>query len=136
MIKLNKSSSKICKDCKINCCRKNTIPYLTKKEREIHKIEGEECSYFSNNKCQVYKNRPIDCKIFPISIYKQDNKFYWILEKNCPLSKKLNIEEEIKLIEKKYLPSLKNELEEYHNHPWSEWFQQFDIIKEIKLNKI
>ncbi|MEM4245537.1 MAG: hypothetical protein QXR60_05035, partial [Candidatus Nanoarchaeia archaeon] len=128
---MNKDSSKVCGRCDARCC--SIIPFLTQEEkRELSLNHNGGCDKLVGKRCSVYDNRPIDCRIFPISIYKIGNSFYWVLTKNCPLSNFINVEKELGIIEKVYLPSLKDELENYHRHPWTDWFSDIKIIKKIK----
>lgn len=41
-------------------------------------IEGK-CIFLKNGKCSIYQNRPIDCKLFPFDIIKQNSNYYLIL---------------------------------------------------------
>ncbi len=126
-------NNNICKNCKFGCCEKST-PFLLKNERQNYSIKFKnKCNYLINSKCSIYKKRPIDCRIFPISLKKFKNKFYWILVKNCPLSKKINLQKEIEFIEKVYLSKIKKELEDYDKHPCHKWFDDYKIIQEINI---
>ncbi len=66
-------------------------------------------------------------------ICKIDGKFYWALTKSCPLYKIINVEKEIEIIERIYLPHLEDELEDYHNHPWDKWFENVQVVREVNL---
>ena len=46
------------------------------------------CIHVKNNRCQIYKNRPFDCRIYPLDIQKIKNKYYWIIYTTCPQYKK------------------------------------------------
>lgn len=46
------------------------------------------CIFAKNNRCIIYKNRPFDCRIYPLDIQKIKNSYYWIIYTTCPQYKK------------------------------------------------
>lgn len=72
-----------CNNCKTRCCGeiKNLRPVLLPSEEEKFKQYSEEintkfrtlyllkqnqnCIFFKENKCTIYKNRPFECQIYP-----------------------------------------------------------------------
>lgn len=57
------------------------------------KIKEDKCIFYRNNKCIIYDNRPIDCRLYPFDIIKLEDKYYLILYLlECINSK--NLEEE------------------------------------------
>ena len=105
-------------------------------EKKKYNLEyNGRCGKFDNDKCSIYNLRPVDCRIFPITIYKVKDKFYWGLSLNCQLSSTIDVDKELEVIERVYLPQLKDELNEYNNYPWDEWFQNIRIIREVKIKE-
>ncbi len=37
------------------------------------------CIFYKNNKCQIYNVRPLDCRLFPLDIFKLGNNFHWLI---------------------------------------------------------
>ena len=46
--------------------------------RQIHSEDG--CTFFVGGRCQIYEDRPIDCRLFPVDICEQDDgTLIWIV---------------------------------------------------------
>ena len=90
-----------CKNC-INCCMKFdkiNSPTLNKEEIELIskdyndfyvkisdnlyrlKTIDNKCIFYNDNKCNIYKDWPLDCKLYPFDIIKKDNDYLLILYK-------------------------------------------------------
>lgn len=89
-----------CSTCPILCARKKNIHWLLTVESEqlknllpvskvknAHFFEGGLCPLLNNKRCSIYNNRPLECRLNPISIYEIDGSLYWILYKICPAVK-------------------------------------------------
>lgn len=89
-----------CPTCPVLCARKKNIHWLLTVETErlknllsvskvknTHFFEGGLCPLLKNKRCSVYKNRPLECRLNPISIYEIGSHFYWIVYKICPAVK-------------------------------------------------
>ncbi len=37
------------------------------------------CIFYKGNRCQIYDMRPLDCRIFPLDVFKIGTDFYWII---------------------------------------------------------
>ena len=50
-------------------------------DRNIYKLKlnNNECIFLKNGRCLIYKNRPLDCKLYPFDIIKKDFKYYVVL---------------------------------------------------------
>ena len=61
---------------KISCFVKNN-DFFNIKENNIYTLKtvGNKCIFFVNNQCLIYKNRPLDCKLFPFDLIKKDGDF-------------------------------------------------------------
>ncbi|MHA1668761.1 MAG: YkgJ family cysteine cluster protein [Candidatus Heimdallarchaeaceae archaeon] len=112
---------------KIGSVIKNNSWYLTiKKEGKkffiVSKKDKKDACFFLSDEglCEIYDNRPLDCKLFPILFKlnkKGDNKFLikWLVW-HCPLSEMSSIEnlvEEAKKILISYLSNKPQYLFEY-----------------------
>jgi Fe-S-cluster containining protein len=93
-----------CYDCVNKCCHS---PWFLKEEQEANKellkekyensvsfLESSKgCKFAVNNRCQIYKKRPLDCRLFPLDLFEEDGEYWWIIFKNCSkyseISKKL-----------------------------------------------
>jgi Fe-S-cluster containining protein len=97
-----------CLNCRL-CCRFNEpdsvwVPHLLDDEKKrlnedkIKLIFSEKekvylCSFLEpeTNKCKIYKNRPLECQLYPFLINLKDKKIFLSLDLNCPyIKEKLN----------------------------------------------
>ena len=46
------------------------------------------CAYARDNRCLVYKERPFNCRIFPLDMQWIKDGYYWIIYETCPKNKK------------------------------------------------
>jgi hypothetical protein len=83
-----------CKDCN-KCCfspwflKEEYEYFLDKFQQTIKEVDSidlipEFCVYKKENKCTFYKDRPLDCRMFPLDIIEEDNVYYWIIFTTCP----------------------------------------------------
>lgn len=122
---------------KINSTRKivpGKVSFDLKSKRTIvhnYTLDGQNCPFFSNNKCNIYEKRPIACKQFPciqdlsgvilgqeIKLYykpsckfERENELKHDLLKNNPDKEKLSGSEVISFFKKRYGDSLFYNLE-------------------------
>jgi len=118
---------KICKDCG-KCCSKDYCYPAGDKDIERIKNAGYKdfykgnmlkavdgnCIFFKEGKCSIYEIRPTVCQIYPITRFFSKDKpitpiFFLHLE--CPVARKLSIEEIDELImkEKEFLKEMSEE---------------------------
>lgn len=147
------SSCSNCK-CVINCCQmfdKINAPTLNAEEigiirknflnfYDVHdtnlftlKIKNTDCIFFKNGKCCIYDIRPLDCRLYPFDIIKQNDKYYLILYKlSCFQEKDLlkNLDEIDLLVEK-----VKPWIQTFTNEICFTKMQKmkYSIIKEIEI---
>jgi Fe-S-cluster containining protein len=135
-----------CINCKVNCYRNKVISgtlLLTKGELKsftnINKTFS--CYYLNKNGlCNVHKERPIDCKLFPFDILKKGDDLFWIYWKtDCPITKEYSKKELVNYlcdIEKKVLPNSKKYIKAYSQFRLSEFFDCFKSYVILrKVNK-
>lgn len=89
--KMKKNLFEECFACEDRCCKKKiAYPlFLTSEEKtRFPKINSKFPCKSYKEKCNVYHNRPIDCRLFPFDIHKMDEKFYWIIwvDEKCKIS--------------------------------------------------
>ena len=93
-----------CLNCRL-CCRFNEpdsvwVPHLLAAEKKrlnedkIKLIFSEKekvylCSFLEpeTNKCKIYKNRPLECQLYPFLINLKDKKIFLSLDLRCPYIK-------------------------------------------------
>ncbi len=93
----------ICRNCNVNCCRRFYAVLLPEEEKEYEGISstvetdlgpvkclgriGRTCPFLSTEGlCLNYKNRPFDCRVWPILLYydfKTGEKVVY-LDMDCP----------------------------------------------------
>lgn len=47
------------------------------------------CKYAKKNRCHLYKDRPLDCRLFPLDIIEEDGKYWWCVFTICPKHRKI-----------------------------------------------
>jgi Fe-S-cluster containining protein len=40
-------------------------------------------------KCNIYKHRPLCCRLYPLDLMKIDIDYYWVIHNECPISKRI-----------------------------------------------
>ena len=76
---------------------------------------GSGCMFFDDEtrRCKIYSSRPLDCRLFPLDVAKEGEKYYLILYTDvCPIDADL-ISESIQPVMDKILPLLKDYIREY-----------------------
>ena len=94
---------KKCSTCPVLCARKKNIHWLltaeakrlenllpVSKVKNANFFEGGLCPLLKNKCCSIYQNRPLECRLNPVSIYEIGGHLYWILYKICPAVKHAN----------------------------------------------
>jgi len=90
-----------CDGCS-KCCY---FPWLLKEEYNPHinnfgKIVKEissvafimdftSCKYAKENRCYLYEDRPLDCRLFPLDIIEEDGEYWWCIFTICPKHQKI-----------------------------------------------
>ena len=78
-------------------------------------VDGRGCIFFENEtrRCGIYRSRPLDCRLFPLDVAKEDEKYYLILYTDvCPVDPDL-IGESIQPAIDEIFPLLKDYIREY-----------------------
>lgn len=81
---------------------------LTNNLFQMKRINGEKtasCVFFQNNKCSIYNNRPIDCRMFPFDFKEIDGE-YWIIYYNKVCQAIPSVKEEIEMCSHNMRPLL------------------------------
>ncbi len=42
------------------------------------------CKYAKENRCCLYEDRPLDCRLFPLDIIEEGGEYYWCIFTICP----------------------------------------------------
>lgn len=137
----NNKGSDHCKECQCPCCTLNIPPFLTKQDiQKISNIynmkignfvdiktrrdgisvfyarqnKNGHCMFYNEKtkKCNIYENRPTDCRLFPLDIIKENNHYYWIKYDICKLSNNIS-KEMIEYLNRNILPTLRNYIDIY-----------------------
>ncbi len=87
-----------CASCFQLCSRSKNIHWLLTEEAEklssflnISKIngafffEGGLCRLLKDGHCSIYENRPLECRLNPLSIYEVGGQLHWIIYLSCPV---------------------------------------------------
>jgi len=95
------NEKEICENCPIICSREQKWHWLLPNEVERLKnkmwienkfgsffFEGGKCPLLKNTNCDIYENRPLECKLSPLSLYYKNGKLSWIIDISCPYFKK------------------------------------------------
>lgn len=92
-------SDDFCLSC-LGCCRYNSnpsiwVPNLLKEEKRLLNLEKIKiiaykesyiCCFLNpeSNRCQIYSQRPLECRLYPFLINCKDKKIYLSLDLKCP----------------------------------------------------
>ncbi|MBI5206813.1 MAG: hypothetical protein HY934_03385 [Candidatus Firestonebacteria bacterium] len=133
-----------CLQCKDKCCKLQiAFPlYLTPVEKA--NLQGinicHPCRYFDNRGlCGIHKERPYDCRFFPLDILKVKNQLFWIFWKvKCDIllnKTHKDLEPYLEEHEKKLIPGFKNYLDDYAKFRLDELVNKygFEILREVRL---
>ena len=90
-----------CNDCS-TCCyfpwilKEEYNPHLENFGKTVKEIDSvafimdyNACKYARDNRCNLYEDRPLDCRLFPLDIIKENGKYWWCIFTICPNHKKL-----------------------------------------------
>lgn len=149
----NKGTFLNCTNCQkcINCCQsfdKLNAPLLTKKEVDVIgtryanffdktetslyalKVIDNTCIFYKENQCMIYDIRPLDCRLYPFDIIKEDNKYYLIMYKlDCIEENFIKESEDIDAI----IREIKPFIDDYTNPQYYTKMKDIDyiVIREI-----
>ena len=92
---------KYCVTCGAWCCKgeKNIL----KGNKIVDSKKNGDCVFLKNGICSNYSKRPFDCRDFPIDVMIIRGKVTWIVWKNCPALKELNLDDFLEQTEKSLL---------------------------------
>jgi len=51
---------------------------------EMRKRENGKCVYLENNRCNIYKNRPLICRFYPFELSSNGGKYSFLFTEECP----------------------------------------------------
>ena len=85
-----------CDNCS-SCCY---FPWLLKEEYDPHLanfgknvkeigsvafiMDFTSCKFAKEKRCQLYENRPLDCRLFPLDIIEDEGEYWWCMFTTCP----------------------------------------------------
>lgn len=132
-----------CTSCKSWCCH-NENPFASKNELnllEVTKISTKRdssCTFLNKScECNVYMNRPFECRIFPFDIQEINGNLFWVVWNICPATAKLNFEKMLDLFEREFTKiwtyDYIRKYVTYHksNQPEKYSINKFKIIREL-----
>ncbi|MEW6294867.1 MAG: hypothetical protein AB1467_01055 [Candidatus Diapherotrites archaeon] len=135
---------KECLTCKDKCCKWDIAFPLFVTNHEKRKLSHintrHPCLYFNRKElCEIYPNRPFDCRFFPFNVWESNGKFYWMIWKlNCPIlnKNKEKIELYLQEHEKKLIHRFKNYLNAYSKFRLEELIAkyQYEVLRKVKFN--
>ncbi len=83
--------------------RKNAVNFAEKKSNNLYQMKRANkdengntsgpCCFFVNNKCSIYENRPLDCRLFPFDFKEIDGEYSVIYYNNVCKAIPTNTEE-------------------------------------------
>lgn len=47
------------------------------------------CKYAKENRCHLYEDRPLDCRLFPLDIIEENGKYWWCIFTICSKHKEI-----------------------------------------------
>lgn len=100
--------------------------------------EEKECYFFDNNKCSIYEDRPIDCRMFPFD-FKEINGEYWVIYYNKVCQAIPSKKEEIDMCAHNMRPLLDIVLpymSECSNPVFSKRLSEQEYTELVPINKI
>ena len=86
--------SRLSKECLSHnglCCENRLNLILEEKEKSINfkdKLIVKKCSFFKKPLCTIYKHRPLDCKVYPITLDLRGKEVVFLIDLKCPAVKK------------------------------------------------
>lgn len=48
----------------------------------------KKCKFFKKPYCTIYNNRPVDCRVYPVTLDLRNNKVIFVIDLKCPAVKK------------------------------------------------
>ena len=125
-----------CNGCSL-CCH---MPWLLTEEYNSNKdkfkggikqidsvsfiMDQTRCKYAVNDRCEVYQDRPLDCRLFPLDIIEDGGKYWWCIFTTCPQ----NI-----AIRKKLIPLIPKIEEILTAEMFEQYRGQIEVSKEVYL---
>lgn len=124
-----------CPDCKGQCCK---LPWITDDEcslvrlfpTEVKTLDGtrffldeKRCKFLGEDeRCAIYPQRPLDCRLYPLDIIEEEGRYYWCLFTDCPGWRNM------RTLLDPLIPKIESEI----TAPlWQEYKRQIAITKEI-----
>ncbi|MBF0406242.1 MAG: YkgJ family cysteine cluster protein [Candidatus Riflebacteria bacterium] len=49
----------------------------------VSMCNSPKCRFSSDGCCAIYKNRPLDCRLFPLDIIEYEGSYWWAVFKTC-----------------------------------------------------
>lgn len=121
--------------------------FMRNKKNKIIADKIPICIFYKNNRCLIQKNKPLDCRLFPIKIKFINRKPILGLSLGCNYISSLNKEKRLKLEKRivKFFNENKKLMKEYVNlmkkvndisKPKKFWMKKIAVIKNGKLEPI
>lgn len=96
------TEKELCGTCPRLCVREQKWHWLLPEEAEKLKdkmqienkfgaffFPGGRCPLLKNTDCSIYEERPLECRLSPLSLYYVDGKLFWIIDIECPYFKNI-----------------------------------------------
>ncbi len=82
------------------------------------------CKYAKCDRCHLYEERPLDCRLFPLDIIEEEGQYWWCIFITCPKHKE---------IRKKLIPLIPLLNKMITPKMFEQYKKQIEITKEIYL---
>lgn len=132
-----------CIPCGSWCCH-NENPFASENEllqlhvTKINTKEDGSCVFLNKSgRCEVYANRPLECRIFPFDVQEMNGTLFWVVWDVCPATPQLDYNKMIEFFEtdlsKQWTLGYIKDYVAYHrlNQPEKYSKRSFRIIKEL-----
>lgn len=88
------------------------------------------CSFFNYDTytCQIYYNRPLCCRIYPLDLIRVNDGIWWVVHNKCPIAQRFQREHQIDILIS-FTIRLEKRLTENNI---IKWLEQDNLSKEIE----
>jgi len=139
-----------CLTCRNNCCNHDIASTLFVTDNElnrikIHCLDSAEtfnngclpCPFLKEDSlCDIHPIKPIDCRLFPFDLVKEDDRFFWIVRQiDCPITvNEENFENYLRDFEENIIPDFDQYMEEYALFRYDELAERYGykVLREVK----
>lgn len=131
-----------CYACEDKCCTWSlAFPLFTTPEerKRLPKINTmHPCAYYNKDgSCDIHKEKPIDCRLFPFEILKLEGEFYWIIwDVNCSILAEGNYEPYLQQHERDIIPKFVQYLDDYASFRLDEFLDKYHykLLREVRTH--